>query len=200
MARLAIIACLLFLHFKSSSQYNWKLEKDKEGIKVYTSSTTKSSFKSVKVECTLQGTYSKLFSVLSDVENFENWIYHTKNADLLKKNTPYDFVYYTVISLPWPLSNRDLAIHMTIKTDSLPKFLIIQGRNEKNVLPDFPSRVRVPHYMANWKVTKTSANQIHISYVLELDPGGAIPASIANNFVDKGPFETFKNLAEQLLK
>src|SRR5688500_19384528 len=89
--------------------------------------------------------------------------------------------------MPFPLSNRDVVLHMKIKTDSLPKYLLITGRSEKNVLPELPSLVRVPHYLANWKVTMPSANKIHISYILELDPGGSIPSSIANNFVDKGP-------------
>jgi len=198
MSRLIAILLCCSLSLFSSAQYNWKLERDTEGIKVYTSAKAGSSFKSVRVECTLQGTYSKLFAILSNVSKFEDWIYHTKQSTLIKKNSPYDFIYYSEISMPFPLSNRDVVLHMKIKTDSLPKYLLITGRSEKNVLPELPSLVRVPHYLANWKVTMPSANKIHISYILELDPGGSIPSSIANNFVDKGPFETFKNLAALL--
>jgi hypothetical protein len=39
---------------------------------------------------------------------------------------------------------------------------------------------------------------IHINYEVEVDPGGSIPGWIANMFVDKGPFETFSNLAKKL--
>jgi hypothetical protein len=43
-----------------------------------------------------------------------------------------------------------------------------------------------------------SANLLHVEYILTVDPGGSIPAAIANNFVDRGPYETFKNLKELL--
>jgi hypothetical protein len=41
---------------------------------------------------------------------------------------------------------------------------------------------------------------VHINYILEADPGGDIPAWLSNEFVDKGPFETFKKLGEILGK
>lgn len=182
------------------NQFTWKLQKDQEGIKVYTSSTAGSSFKSVRVECNLPGTYSKFFAVLTNIEKFNEWIYHNKTSKIIKKISPYDFVYYSETSMPFPLSNRDVVLRMKINTDSLPKFLLIQGKNEDDVLPKFPSSVRVPHYSASWKVTMPVTNQLHVDYILSVDPGGAIPASIANNFVDRGPFETFKNLKELLKK
>jgi len=58
----------------------------------------------------------------------------------------------------------------------------------------------VPHYKANWRVTMPTASTIQINYLLEIDPGGSIPAWIANSFADKGPYGTFSNIAEQLKK
>ena len=195
-AVLSLAFCLL--PFLSFSQYNWTLEKNKDGIELYTSPSPHSKYKAVRVECTFQGTYDKLVSILSKVEDFEDWIYKNKRSNLIKKNNSYDFIYYSETSMPFPLDNRDVILHMTIKTDSLPKFLVINGRNVEGVLPEVPFMVRVPHYTASWKVTMPSANQIHISYILDLNPGGSIPSSIANMFIDKGPYETFRNLEEEL--
>ena len=200
MLRLFLISlCCLLLH-TSSAQYNWKLEKQKDGISVYLSDVTGSSFKAVKVECTFPGNYAKLIALLTNVSQFTKWIYNNRTSSLLKQNAPLDFIYYSETHLPWPLSNRDAIIHMQIKTDSLPRFLTITGRGEPDFLPPIITRVRVPHYKANWKVTMPTANSIQISYLLEIDPGGSIPAWIANSFADKGPFETFSNIAEQMIK
>ncbi len=200
MLRLFLIPLLCLLLIPSSAQYNWKLEKQKDGISVYLSDVQGSSFKAVKVECTLTGTYAKLISLLTNVSQFSKWIYNNKSSNLLKQNTPLDFIYYSETHMPWPLSNRDAVIHLQIKTDSLPRFLSITGNGEPDLFPRMISRVRVPHYKANWKVTMPTAKTIQISYLLEIDPGGSIPAWIANSFADKGPYGTFSNIAEQLKK
>jgi len=200
MLRPFLIPVFCLLLYPSSAQYNWKLEKQKNGISVYLSDVKGSSFKAVKVESTLTGTYAKLIGLLTKVSQFNKWIYNNKTSSILKQNTQLDFVYYSETHMPWPLSNRDAIIHLQIKTDSLPRFLTISGTGEPDLLPRIPSRVRVPHYKANWRVTMPTSTTIQISYFLEIDPGGSIPAWIANSFADKGPYGTFSNMAEQLKK
>lgn len=190
--------CLLLAQLPVVAQYNWKLSKSKNGINVYTSDVGNSSFKAVKVDCTLPGNYNKLISLLTHVEGFSSWIYNNKRSQLLKKNSQYDFIYYSETSMPFPFDNRDVVIRMQIRTDSLPRFLTIQGSNQKDYLPEVPGRERIPHYKASWKVTMPTASTIHISYLLEVDPGGRLPAWLANSFADKGPYHTFYNLSEKL--
>ncbi len=200
MLRLTFFVLFSLLLKPSQAQYNWKLEKQKNGISVYLSDVDGSDFKAVKVECTLTGTYAKLIALLTNVSHFSEWIYHNKTSKLMKKNSALDFIYYSETSMPWPLSNRDAVIQLQIKTDSLPKFLSISGRGLPTYLPRIWGNVRVPHYKADWKVTMPTANTIQISYLLEIDPGGDIPAWIANSFADKGPYGTFSNMAEELKK
>ena len=199
---LRIFFFLLFsaLSGKSFAQYNWKQEKDKDGIKVYVSELKDSKFKAVKVECTLTGSYAKLVAILIDVTHNSDWVYNSKTNTILKQNNPLDFIYYTETHLPWPMSNRDAIIHLRIRTDSLPKFLYISGSGEPKYIAEKSGKVRVPSYAANWRVTMPTPQTIQISYMVEVDPGGSIPAWIANMFVDKGPYESFKKLAEKLLK
>lgn len=181
-----------------SAQYNWKLEKDQQGIKVYSSEIRQSAFKAIKVECVLSGNYKKLISILTDVPEMNKWIYKAKPAKLVKQVSPQDIIYHTETETPWPLSNRDAVIHLKINTDSLPKNLHITGRNENNLVAKIPGKVRVSYYKADWRVTMPTATTLKIHYIIELDPGGDIPGWISNMFVSKGPYETFGNLAKKL--
>lgn len=201
MYRGAILSMLFFCIINTAfTQYNWKLEKQKDGISIYLSDIKDRSFKAVRVECTFNGTYAKLISVLTNISRFSEWIYHNKASKLVKQYSAYDFVYYSETKMPFPISNRDLAIRLQIKTDSLPKFLSINGRNVVGMIPEIPGHVRVTHYKANWKVTMPTPKTIHISYIVEIDPGGSLPAWVANSFADKGPFETFSSLQKELKK
>ena len=181
------------------SQYTWKQVKDKDGIKVFTSDLANSKFKAIKVECTLNGTYTKLVHELTNVEHLSDWVYNCKKTQMIKKISDYDFIYYSETHLPWPLSNRDVTLHFRVKTDSVPKFLTITGTNENGVYPEIPAKVRVPHYKATWKVTMPTPGTIHVVYIVEVDPGGSIPAWLSNMFADKGPYETFVNLGKRMM-
>lgn len=200
MARFFLIILFILFIYESHGQYDWKPEKDKNGIKVYLSDVAGSSYKAVKVECTMTGTYAKLISILTNVSGMKKWVYHNKNSYLLKQYNPLNFIYYSETSMPWPLSNRDVVLHLKISTDSLPKLLTINGNNEPHFFPEIPGLVRIPFYKASWTVTMPTTQSVRIVYILEMDPGGSIPSSLANSFVDKGPFETFSNLAELMKK
>ncbi|MGQ0737958.1 MAG: START domain-containing protein [Bacteroidota bacterium] len=200
MTRFPLFLLANLLTLSSSAQYDWKPEKEGNGIRVYLSDVKGSSFKAVKVECTFTGTYARLIAVLTNTSRFSEWIFHNKTSRLLKKNSVHDLVYYSETRMPWPLSNRDVIIRMRINTTNLPGSLSIQGNNEVDFIPEIPGRVRVPHYKANWVVTMPASSSLKISYILEIDPGGSIPPWVANSYADKGPFETFSNLAEELKK
>lgn len=179
-------------------QYNWKLSKSKDGINVYESPTANSNFKSIKVECVLQGNYDKLIAALNDVAHHDEWVYSSKTTYLLSRNSLHDFYYYTETIVPWPVSNRDAVVHMTMVRDSLDRFLKVAAIGVPNYIPEKSGKVRVPKLSISWYVTMPSSNSISIVYTISTEPGGSVPAWIVNMFADKGPYESFKKLAEVL--
>ena len=180
-------------------QYTWKLTREKDGIRVYQSKLKNSDYKSLKVECTFEGTYDKLLAVLNDVGNHQNWVYNNKNASLIKRISSNEFYYYSETSLPWPMANRDAIVHLKVLKDTLGRFLKITAIGEPKYLPEKSGKVRVPYCNVQWFVTMPTTKTIHIVYTFEADPGGNVPSWIVNSFADKGPFESFKKL-EQILK
>src|SRR5215216_3672608 len=195
---LLVLFCSLCT-FIAFSQYNWKLSKDKDGIRVYQSVVKNSSYKSIKVECTLEGTYDKLMTILNDVNRHPTWVYNNKGASILKRISPTEFYYYTETSLPWPMTNRDAIVHLKMTKDSLNRFVNIIAAAEPTYMPEKKGKIRVPRSNVQWHVTMPTAKTIHIVYLFEADPGGNVPSWLVNSFADKGPYESFKKL-ETLLK
>ncbi|MGZ3853238.1 MAG: START domain-containing protein [Flavisolibacter sp.] len=180
------------------AQNNWKLSKEKDGIRVFESEGVNSSFKRIKVECTLDGSFDKLAEVLSDVDHHKDWIYNNEKAWLLKKVNPGDFYYYSETHMPWPLSDRDAVTHMRINRDTMDRFLDVVETGEPSYIPENSGVVRVPKLYINWHVTMPFKNKLNIVYLMEVEPGGSLPSWIVNMFVDKGPYESFKRLQEIL--
>jgi hypothetical protein len=198
MKLILLVFCSVLFASASFAQYNWKLSKDKDGIKVFESSMGNSNYKSIKVECTLEGSADKLITVLTDVTHHKDWIYNNKDAYLLKKISPSEFYYYTETYLPWPMSNRDAVAHIKIIKDTSSRFFDVVEVGEPKYIPEKSGIVRVPQFSINWHVTMPAVNELSVIYILEVEPGGNVPAWLANMFVDKGPYESFKKLAEIL--
>lgn len=186
------------LIFFSVSAQKWQLVKDQDGIKVYQAEVAGTSYKNLKVECTLDGNYDKLTAVLTDVSKYKKWVYNNETAYVLKKINPFDFYYYSETYLPWPMSNRDAAVHMTVERDKQNRYLRTTEVSVPDFIPKKDGKVRVPKSTITWTATMPTPSTLHIVYVFEADPGGSIPAWMANSFADKGPFESFKKLREML--
>jgi hypothetical protein len=193
----SLLLCL-FIASSIFAQYNWELSKDKDGIKVYQSDINNSKFKCIKVECTLAGNYNKLMNILSNVSHHKDWVYNNKTAYIIKNVSPVEYYYYTETSIPWPMSNRDALVHVTINKDSLNRFLNINEVSESNYVPEKSGIIRVPRSTVSWYVTMPTSNTVSIVYIFDADPGGSAPAWLVNMFVDKAPYESFKKLSELL--
>jgi hypothetical protein len=198
MIRLLYIWAILGCCSSVYAQYNWKLDKDQDGIRIYSASVPNLVFKAIKVETDVKGDYTKLISILTNVPRMSEWVYNARNCKLLQLYSKHDFVYYSETAMPWPLSNRDVIIRLQVNTDSLPRFVTITGTGEPTRLPQKPGLVRVVYYKARWKLTMPEINTLRIEYTVEVDPGGSLPGWIANMFGEKGPFETFTRLTEKM--
>ena len=176
----------------------WELKKEKDGIKVYTSKDNTSKFKDIKVEASFPGTISKLAEILINVGKTKGWVYGTKESYVIKKISDNEILYYSETALPWPVSNRDIPIKMQLKEDTKNNTLKVYASGIPNALPEKKGIVRIPYFNAFWDVKLDAKNKLNITYILRMDPGGSVPASVTNMFVSKGPFETFNNLSEML--
>ena len=65
-------------------------------------------------------------------------------------------------------------------------------------LPAVENVVRVPKSYSKMTFTPINESKLKVDYNIHVDPGGQIPAWIANMFSTQGPYETFKNLKDRL--
>jgi hypothetical protein len=198
--RITLSMYLLIIALHGQAQSVWHLSKENQSIKVYTKKNDSAFYKSIKVEGVFEGSWEKLRNILMDVKHHEQWVYHTKEAYLVKKVSSNEVLYHTETSLPWPMNNRDAVIRMKLSFDPGENMGRVLSRNEPDFLPAIKGLVRIPYYKAIWEVKLLEKNKIAITYFLDIQPGGALPAWVVNMFISTGPYETFSKLAELLKK
>lgn len=180
------------------AQTTWQLKKDQDGIKVYSRAAGDSRFDELKVEMTVTATLSSLAALILDIDNYHNWSFNTEKAYVLKKISPGDLYFYTLIHSPWPASDRDLPVHLQISQDAATKSMSVRSICLPDLIPPKKDIVRAPLSVEQWTVIPLADGRIHIDYQLKLDPGAGAPAWLINLFSVKGPFETFSHLRQQI--
>jgi hypothetical protein len=186
--------------FLCAHAQDWKLRTDKNGIKVYSKQMSNSRFNALKVESEFPASLSQLVAVILDINTSTEWLYSTKSCVLLKTVSPSELYYYSEVSFPWPSSNRDFVAHIKVAQDPRTKVVNVHAENVAALVPEKKGIVRVKQSVGNWTITPVGKNNIHVSYELQVDPGGAIPAWLVNMLATKGPYESFIGLRKQLEK
>jgi hypothetical protein len=130
----------------------WHLEKDKDGIRVYSRHLTSSRLKEIKVNCEMAGYPAQLVAFFSDVDQYHQVIYKNKTARLLRRVSETELYYYAESELPWPAANRDFVIRLRFAYDPTAKVLQINTNAVADMVPPQAGIVRVSFWQAVWLV------------------------------------------------
>jgi hypothetical protein len=197
----ALYFCLLFLPTfipGSGNNNDWTLKKEKDGINVYNRRSDFSKVNDTRVEMDLPGTIDQLAAILRDVNNYPDWVYSARNSRMVKKVNENEVIYYSEIGTPWPASNRDYYADLRFNFNPASRSMNVISVGMKDYLPEKKDLVRVPMSRGLWTVTTQSEKKIHLQYILQIDPGGSVPAWIINSFASKAPIETFAKLKQKM--
>jgi hypothetical protein len=196
----ALYICLLCLpsFLPTSDRKAWTLKREKDGINIYSRPSDYSKFNDIRVDMDLPGTIEQLAAILRDVDNYTDWVYATRTSQLIKKVSENEVIYYAEVGTPWPAANRDYYADMKITFNPFNHSMSVVSVGVKDYQPEKKDLVRVPMSRGYWTVTTQSCGKVHLQYILQIDPGGAIPAWILNSFATKAPIETFSSLRKKM--
>ena len=196
MKKLCALLLLFSYFFSSYSQSDWKLEKDASGIQIYTRIVSVSSIKEYKAITLMKTSLKSLVYKIIDGEHLKDWNYKTTKSRLLDKKSDKECLVYMYNDLPWPAKNRD---HVSeLKVDVVNSLLTkISIKSSPKKLNQKKGVIRVVNFSGFWLLEKTKLGVI-VTQQMHGDPGGALPTFIINAMLVNAPFNTFKQLKEQL--
>jgi hypothetical protein len=198
-------AFLIFLCFASTYVYgqptHCNIKKQAEGIKVYTCKTEHERFKTLKAEFIIKNTsIAELRNFLLNINNYPTWQYNTVHSEVIQRISDNEIQYVSDIDAPWPVEDRETVIDLKITDEPSQQQMHIEMQTfpyERVVKEGF---IRVPFMLGQWNVKRVKDNSLQVEYILQIDPGGSIPAWLVNLAMAEGPYISFKNLKKQLEK
>ncbi len=184
---------LPFLITPAFGQTDCVLRKDDFGIRVYSCPTEHSKFKLIKAEFTVTSSANQLTAMWLDPENYTKWQYNTVEANLIKRLNDNEIIYYTKVAAQWPVSDRDLVVHLKVSEEKQTNVLNVSASSISDIVPLKNKNVRIPTSISSWKVTPINESQFAVEYSMEIDPGGYVPPWMVNMVAAEAPYESFRN-------
>lgn len=196
-----LILALLSLYLcitQAFAQAEWRRVAVRDGIKVYAKTVPDSRIKAMKAECTLDAGADEVIALLLDVKAAERWVCHTKSCKLIRKISDTELFYHTEVSLPWPLDNRDFVTHLRVIKHEKSDIVTVEAPAVPGIVPLREGIIRINASINRWLIRPLPNGKVWVEYMLQVDPGGHIPAHVVNMFACRAPIETFQNMRKVL--
>lgn len=176
---------------------SWRLVSDRNDIRVYMRHRDHSQLKTFRgvTQFELADAHA-LAAVLNDYDTYPRWLHFVNHAEEIRRDSELlRYLRFTTL-LPWPLANREAVL----KAEVLPfleapePYLEVHLTNAPDQLPLNDRYLRFPEMEGLFGVRDMGENQLEITYQLVLDPGGYIPAWLANILLRDAPYFTLERL------
>ena len=188
-------AIFLVFIFSFSSNKDWQLKKEKEGVQIFVRSVEGSSFLEFKAITVIKNsTVPEVLDVLLDVENYDHLYDDCINPKVLKRNGKYYDIHYIQNKGPFAVKDRDGVYEQIAELSSDEKYAAIHLKAMPDYIAENDDIVRIRKGIGFWELTETESNDVMVIYQFHGEPGGDIPAFLANKFVVSHPFNTINNL------
>lgn len=190
---------LILLFINPFPESEWNLKKEKDGIKIYTRSIEGSSFDEFRGITTIENSsLEEVLAVIFDVKNYESLFPDCMNPKVLKQDGKYYDIHYIQVKAPWPVKNRDTVYEQKAVVDKNGKHAVVSLKPLPDFIAEVNDFVRIREGSGFWELEEDESKNVKVIYQFHGEPGGDIPAWLANSFVVTQPFQTLVNLKIRL--
>jgi hypothetical protein len=174
---------------------DWKTVINEEGITVETRSVDGSDVDEFRAITVIEKPIEVVGELLADVPNQVNWIKDCVEVKIVSQESEHNLVQYYVIKTPWPLNYRDVVFITKTRVDWQAGYVDVASIATAEPLePVRPGVLRITSSEQHWIFQRLTPERTMVVFTNTTNPGGAIPAFVANAFSRDMPFHTLRNM------
>lgn len=192
----------------ASSEYDWEMVRDEDGIQVYLKSIWADDIKTFRGIIHIKSSVDSLLAVILDIDACSDWVHHCKKPLLLSKISFSECYHYQVHQLPFPAQNREFILHSKVtrspKTGSVSIHIkavpeLCQDNTIQCSLIPKTSYIRVKHSHGLYLLEPVDNNNTRVTWTQHTNPEGNLPTWLINSLVKKVPFRTLQGLRKKVV-
>lgn len=197
MRNYCLIFSLLMITLLGKSQPNWELQKEEDGIKVFTAAIEGSDIKAFKVAARMEGKLSSFVAVLKDIDSYPELFSSNMFAQVMEQNDTFQ-VQYSQTKVPWPITDRDGVYVNTFSQHYGHKTVTVTVDSKVGAWPEQDGFVRMEEATGYWEFHPIDHNAVEVTYQMHAEPGGNLPPWVINMFLVDSPIKDMKNFQERV--
>lgn len=197
---ISLFVFILFTAFVDDNSGSWVLQKNENGIIVYTRTMEGSQIKEVRVVNKVKSSLAGMVALLLDTKNYTNWIYACTESHSIKVVNPQEIYNYQVTDFPWPVSDRDLICNFKVSQDSMTRMVSFTKTGMPGYLPEKTPYVRIRDFQSNYRLIPLPHDSVSVELEMKVDPGGDIPKWLINANIVMAPYKSTITMMTQIPK
>ena len=202
--KFTLLASFAWVTLAASSglaQSQWEHVKTEKGVRVDQKEVKDRDLPTFRGATVINANIYALLAVINDFDRHPEWMHSCKESKLLKKTGDFYLLSYNRTHAPWPVSDRDVVLESKVSLIPEKNMVRINFKGTSSPLkPEVDGVVRMMRLRGFYQLKAISANKTRVMYQVDADPGGSIPAWVAEMVVDDMPVNTLTNLRSQVKK
>lgn len=142
----------------------------------------------------VKASLNALMALLKDAPFNRHWVYRSGGARILQESGYSQAFVYGIVDSPWPMLDRDTVVRFDYEQQAKTKAITIAITNFPEFIPLEDGLVRVPKFGGYWKLQPEEGGWVGVTYQVYGDPGGWIPAWVANKAALRSVIKTLQNM------
>jgi len=172
----------------------WELQRDKDGIKIFTQKVAGSSHDAVRAEMIMKGKLNAVVGLVRDSAACPEWAQLCKESREHEVISEQELYIYSYNDIPWPVKDRDALTHVIWQQDPETLAVTMNAVATTDILPEQSGAVRIVDAKTRWMFTPTKDGRIEVVSEAHIDPNGPTPAWITNLLLIETPFKTLQGM------
>ncbi len=183
-----------------AAESSWQLKKDEDGVRVEVRKVEGSSILEFKGTVMLDASLDAATRFFEVDGRIPDWFYQCSEARLIEAKSPLDKLLYFVISMPWPVQDRDLVFRRVHTIDPATGAVEYKTSSEPQGYPKQKGKTRMPYLKGLWRFTPLADGRTGMCYQQHSEVGGHIPDWLVNKLAVNIPFHSLSRFRELMLK
>lgn len=192
---------LLSVSMLYAAEPEWRLVTDRDGVRVFMAHNDDSAIKTFRGEAVIpMSDFRAIGNQVDDYEFIASWMHMISSISEIDRDSDVDRQIWVTTRLPWPVSNRDAALDLELSQEPETGTVIVAYEANDALMEPQSGYVRMPALKGMLRFTPLQPGEVHVTFEVVLDPGGYIPAWIANLILRDIPYfslRRFQRVSDQ---